>query len=228
MTFLKYTPTIATIALLAGCATTPTVDPTPDPDPTPEGFTQADADAFMEARDEYSANLTPADQIPATGTATYSGAIAIMNSSDYDNFESADYTDYAQSAVLGQLTLNLDFEADTVEGEATDFVEATFHAYEEWDGSSWNDSEALLVSGDAVSGTLTADGIIESGQWLSGYLYGDLTNTDGDVSSYDLFLTANIETTDTAADTLGITFEGDITTSAGLGDGWGSGILSEE
>lgn len=63
-------PAVATVALLAGCTSTPTPEPTPTPTPTTNGVEALEADAILEAAADA---LAAAESVHVEGTISDSG-----------------------------------------------------------------------------------------------------------------------------------------------------------
>jgi len=192
--------TSATIALaLSGCA------------PDAPQMTQSEVDdLFAESAaylDDANFQLTP--DMPTSGTASYTGFTAIY---DLENVTSDGDKD-TFSVYVGEVTLDADFSANTLSGEATNFSETDVT----WDYGSVIATSGQSV-GEAATGTLSLqNGVISGANFNSLGLTGTLTGSDGTDVDFDLDYFGNFGTVDgSGADT--IAGNGNGTMNSGSGD----------
>jgi len=164
---MKYITSGAATALviaLAGCAG--------GPQGTLDGYADDYTDILLAMSNE---QMSPIDgaNMPTSGTASYSGPILMMaTNTDLTAFE---------YVVWGDIALDADFEAGSVSGEATDFVEVDVYA-----------TTGDITAVGAVGGTLDiSGGMIDNigfGSFDSAMMTGDLTGLENGNAYVDMEL----------------------------------------
>lgn len=176
MPFFKTIPTIAVIGTLAACGGSSTSNPPPIDQSlnllASEFDTLRDIDVTID-------NFASTDLLPTTGTASYDGVISLFEVSGDDAFNA----DGEQSfGALGTVALEADFDAGTLDGTATNFIE--YDNFDEADDDLTN-LNATGVADGSLTITATLDDRRNEARF-DGTIAGQITRVDGSVADYDL------------------------------------------
>lgn len=172
---------------LSGCVTT---------DETPASLTEAEAQAAYDARMAVVLNpdLAPLTDLPGSGEVTYTGYIGIYEYTENDIVDGIE----THHHVVGELSLNVNFNSESLSGEASRFSEGilTFSVDPEIidneieitnpiDGSLTLEGGSLVGAnwtGLAIDGTLTGSA---RGDWVvDAVASGNFVTADGTTPDY--------------------------------------------
>lgn len=183
------------VIALAGCAG--------GPQSMLDSYVDDHADILLGMTEEGMSVIDGAN-IPGSGSASYAGPILMMATN-------TDYTDF-EYVVWGDLALDVDFDAGSISGEATDFVEADIYA-----------TTGEITAVGAVGGTLNiAGGVIDTTGWGtfdSARMAGDLTGLE----SGDAYVNMLLNGLFFSADGISI----DVVSGGGFGTTTSGGVVTD-
>lgn len=190
---------LAALVVLTACSTAGGGNQGQDPDPDPTEDPTGLFASYISRQDaivpEY-AGLLPDDSLPAGGSVDYDGVLTLIAFGGTSEFE-----------LRGAMTMNVDFDDNSVSGEAVDVVDADDRLH----------AGTITVVNGSVD-TAGADPNLAGNPGLTGDLVGQLDSPDLGELVYDIPFVATVYDDATYLNGNGVTLESTITVD-GVEDG---------